>query len=113
MPFLLIAFFICLVWLVSLSVLYLKLYRHFPKTLTQSTGQNFKINVLKFNPFSDTGGDQSFVLSLLDRGGSGILLTSLHGRGATRIYVKKIINGKSEQELSTEEKQVLLQSQHE
>lgn len=63
--------------------------------------------VLKYNPYNDTGGDQSFSLALLDGKMDGILITSLHSRSGTRIYLKAIKLGKSELELSKEEVQVL------
>lgn len=70
-----------------------------------------KIGILRFNPFADTGGDQSFVLSLLDGTDSGIVVTSLHNRGITRWYAKNIKNGKGVgYELSEEEKKAIKQA---
>lgn len=70
-----------------------------------------KIGFLRFNPFSDTGGDQSFILSLLDNKDNGIVFSSLHGRGTTRLYVKKVLLGKGDDfELSDEEKKVIKQA---
>lgn len=66
-----------------------------------------KIGVVRFNPFRNTGGDQSFVLALLDNNDSGVLLTSIHGREGTRIYIKGVAFGKSEYTLSTEEEAAL------
>ncbi len=66
-----------------------------------------KLAVLKYNPYNDTGGDQSFSLALLDGRLDGIVFTSLHSRAGTRIYLKTIKSGKSELELSKEEAQVL------
>lgn len=66
-----------------------------------------KIGVVRFNPFRNTGGDQSFVLALLDNNDSGVLLTSIHGREGTRIYIKGVAFGKSEYKLSTEEESAL------
>jgi hypothetical protein len=67
-----------------------------------------KIGFLRYNPFSDTGGDQSFCLCVLNQHNTGFLLTSLHSREQTRIYAKSIIEGKSIQaELSKEESEVL------
>lgn len=63
--------------------------------------------LIKFNAFNDTGGEQSFALCLLDESKNGIVLTSLHGRDATRFYVKEISDGKSDQELSAEEKKAI------
>lgn len=67
-----------------------------------------KIGLLRFNPFSDTGGDQSFILSITDKHNSGIVLTSLHSRTGTRWYAKSVKNGKGiEHELSNEEEKVI------
>jgi len=66
-----------------------------------------KVNYLRFNPFEELGGDHSFSVSLLDGHDSGIIMTGLHSRERTRVYVKQIIKGKSKIELSKEEKNVL------
>lgn len=67
-----------------------------------------KIGMLRFNPFKDTGGDQSFILALLDAHDTGIVISSLHTRSGTRWYAKKVHNGNSgEYELSDDEKRVL------
>ncbi len=64
-----------------------------------------KVGLLRFNPFSDTGGDQSFILTILDNQDTGIVLTSLHSRGITRWYAKKVKQGVGvDHELSEEEK---------
>jgi len=68
-----------------------------------------KVGLVKFNPFNDQGGNQSFVLSLLDSNNSGLLITSLHARDGTRIYTKKVENGKAKSlQLSKEEKMSIL-----
>ena len=69
-----------------------------------------KISVVRFNPFGDTGGDQSFTLAVLDAHNSGYVLTSIHGREGTRVYVKPIDYGKSKYTLSSEEQQALAQA---
>jgi len=69
-----------------------------------------KIAIIRFNPFEDTGGDQSFALAALDRNNSGYVLTSIHGRGGTRVYIKPIDYGKSRYNLSSEEAQALKQA---
>ena len=67
-----------------------------------------KIGLLRFNPFSDTGGDQSFILAILNGHDDGILLSSLHGRTGTRWFAKTVKGGKGlEHELSNEEKSVI------
>lgn len=67
-----------------------------------------KIGLLRFNPFKDTGGDQSFILSLLDAHDSGVVITALYSRSGTRWYSKRVIKGKGlEHELSEDEKKSL------
>jgi hypothetical protein len=61
------------------------------------------VGLVRFNPFDDTGGNQSFALALLDANADGIVLSSLHSRAATRVYVKAILGGKSDGTLSAEE----------
>ncbi|EKD62103.1 MAG: hypothetical protein ACD_52C00303G0003 [uncultured bacterium] len=67
---------------------------------------------LRFNPFTDTGGDQSFALSLLDEKGEGFVISSLHSRENTRLYAKKIEDGKPVNNivLSKEEQEVIKQA---
>jgi len=70
-----------------------------------------KIGFKRFNPFTDTGGNQSFILSLLDENGDGVVISSLHSRENTRVYAKSIKNGDChDQELSKDEKEVIKQS---
>ena len=69
-----------------------------------------KISIVRFNPFGDTGGDQSFSLAVLDAQDSGYVLTSIHGRQGTRVYVKPVDFAKSKYTLSAEEQQSLNQA---
>lgn len=81
-----------------------KSYSH----LADMAGDSFqKIGVVRFNPFRRTGGDQSFVLAMLDSHDSGFLLTSIHSREGTRVYIKPITYGSSKHNLSTEEEAAL------
>ena len=66
-----------------------------------------KVGFLRFNPFQDTGGDNSFVIALLDGKDNGIVISSLYMREGTRLYAKEIKNGTPRQPLSEEEQQVL------
>jgi len=66
-----------------------------------------RIGLVRFNPFEDTGGNQSFALALLDAEEDGIIISSLHSRGATRIYAKAIAAGRPEAALSDEEAEAL------
>lgn len=66
-------------------------------------GSYQKFGMVRYNPFRETGGDQSFSLALLDLRDNGVVITSIHGREVDRIYAKEIINGKSKHNLSAEE----------
>lgn len=70
-----------------------------------------KMGLVRFNPFSETGGNQSFSLALLDGEDSGLVITSLHSREMTRIYAKPVKKQKADGfELSAEEKQAIKNS---
>jgi hypothetical protein len=67
-----------------------------------------KVSLKRYNPYHDTGGDQSFSLSLLDGHGNGFVITSLHSRSGTRVFAKPVRDGKEDGfELSNEEKSVV------
>ncbi len=66
-----------------------------------------KVGLVRYNPFAETGGDHSFTLSLLDGKLTGVLITCLHTRERTRIYIKDVKAGKSNLELSKEEQQAI------
>lgn len=65
------------------------------------------VGLVRFNPFQETGGDQSFALALLDGRGDGIVISSLHSRAVTRFYAKPIKGGTPQLSLSTEETQAV------
>lgn len=67
-----------------------------------------KIGLVRFNPFAETGGDQSFCLAVLDGNDSGLVISSLHSRDTTRVYAKPVKKGKAAgYELSDEEKRAV------
>lgn len=66
-----------------------------------------KVGVVRFNPFRDTGGDQSFVIALLDSKNNGIVLSSLYTREGNRVYTKPIKKGTSSYHLSKEEEEAI------
>jgi len=67
-----------------------------------------KVGIIRFNPFKDIGGDQSFALALLDGKDSGIVISSLHTREGTRIYSKPVAKGISEKYTLTEEEKMAI-----
>ncbi len=66
-----------------------------------------KVGFRRFNPFEDTGGDNSFVLALLDRQHNGVLISSLYNRDSVRIYGKRVERGRTPYPLIDEERAVL------
>lgn len=118
------------IWLLGLSFVLYKLFKLFTG-LTKGIGEDLakkgfaevkkrldylendgknhvqKVTLVRFNPFKELGGDHSFSLAILDAKDSGVVITSLHARDRTRIYMKTINKGKSENELSGEEKRTL------
>lgn len=66
-----------------------------------------RIGFLRFNPFRDAGGDQSFALVLTDHAGNGVVLSSLHARDGARIYGKPLAGWLSPYPLTDEERQVI------
>ena len=66
-----------------------------------------KIGIIRFNPFKEVGGDQSFSIALLNGENTDIVITSLYSQKGNRIYGKPIKNGKSQYSLSEEEKKAI------
>ncbi len=66
-----------------------------------------KVGTVRYNPYNETGGAQSFSLALLDAHQSGLVITGLHARDRTRVYVKQIKSGKSTFDLSKEEEMAI------
>lgn len=91
---------------------YKKIIEQIDQIKTESVNYIQKIGVVRFNPFDDIGGDQSFVIALLDSRDNGVVVTSLYARSSTRWYVKQVKAGKGVKlELSKEEKEAVKKSQ--
>ena len=66
-----------------------------------------KVALVRYNPFGDTGGDQSFCLAILDHTDSGYIISAVHARTGTRVYAKDIFDGESKHHMSKEEAKAL------
>lgn len=64
-----------------------------------------KIGLIRFNPFKEVGGDQSFSLALLNGKNNGLTISSLFTREGARIYAKSIIGGKADKYPLTKEEE--------
>ena len=66
-----------------------------------------KVGVVRFNPFRDTGGDQSFCVCLLDAQDKGLVISSLFTREGAKVFTKPIEAGLSKYPLTEEEKRAM------
>lgn len=124
---------VSLVWLAGVTVLVVKSKSFLEKLFPKSGGafkdklgevlkevnslEEFKAGSLKYvqkvalkryNPYKDTGGDQSFSLTLLDGNNNGVVITSLHSRAGTRVFAKPVKSGVQDRfEFSKEEQGVV------
>ncbi len=139
-------FFVLIAWVVGLSVIVLRMVRHY-NTLTGATNKTGlkdvlevmlvtqkglqsqtkdlykvldeirkdgrlhiqRVGLVRFNPFSDTGGSQSFTLSLLDGHDNGLVMTSLYARTGNRWYIKEVRAGKGKELVLSKEEQTAIQ----
>jgi hypothetical protein len=74
---------------------------------SQLEGAIQRVGVVRYNPFEDTGSNQSFVLAMLDARGDGFVLSSLHSRQSTRMFLKPVTGGKADGAISDEEAEAL------
>jgi hypothetical protein len=119
-----------IIWFVILTVVTVRMVRHYTRLTGQSTKTGLKeildsilemqsriqkeyvnhgkeieelqrtgihhvqrLGIVRFNPFSDTGGSQSFTFAMLDGNNNGIVMTSLYARTGNRWYIKKVHEG--------------------
>jgi hypothetical protein len=72
-----------------------------------SRGHLQRVGFLRFNPFRDAGGDQSFAAAVTDQDGNGVAISSLHSRDVTRVYGKPLAGWASPYPLTEEEEQAI------
>lgn len=77
------------------------------RTRTELADAIRHVSVVRYDAFGDMGGRLSFSAAMLDDGGDGLVLTSIHGRAETRSYIKGVKAGTSEAALSPEEQQAV------
>jgi hypothetical protein len=65
------------------------------------------LETIRFNPFPDQGSNQSFAVGMLNEEGDGLVISSLYSRDRMSVFAKPVKNGKSEYELSDEERRAL------
>lgn len=81
------------------------------KQIKQTKYYYQKLGLIRYNPFDRTGGKQSFVIALLDKENTGLILNFIYTKEGLRVYTKRVSQGKGEEyELSDEEKQAIEKS---
>jgi uncharacterized protein YlxW (UPF0749 family) len=65
------------------------------------------VAVIRYDAFTDTGGQLSWSMALLDDSGSGVVVTSIQGRNESRTYAKNVAGWTSETQLSPEEEDAI------
>ena len=66
-----------------------------------------RIGMVRYNPFPEVGGDQSFSIAVLDGNNNGFIITSHYLRESSRVYAKPVEQGKSKYQLSKEEENAI------
>ncbi|MCL5003731.1 MAG: DUF4446 family protein [Patescibacteria group bacterium] len=90
-----------------------KISRDLEKLNRESLGYLKNLKVVRFNPFNELGGNQSFAVSFMDGEGNGVVISSLHGRETTRVYAKPVKDFKEDGfEFSREEKDAISLASH-
>ena len=88
-----------------------ELEKQIQQTIQDSRVYFQKIGLVRFNAFGRTGVDQSFVLALLDKEQSGIVVNFIYTHDGVRIYTKRVKKGEGEEfQLSDEEKKAIKES---
>lgn len=86
----------------------LELERRLDRLALDSLANISKVDMVRFNPYQETGGDQSFSIALLNVEGSGLVITSLHSRSGTRVFAKPVERGKpTTHQLADEEQEAI------
>lgn len=62
-----------------------------------------RIGMVKYDAFSDMGGELSFALAMLNEHGDGIVVSTITGRQDNRTYAKQVRNGRPVLQPSAEE----------
>lgn len=93
------------VWQAYLTFLFIRIRN---KQVNAVAGDKYRLGLVKFNPFNEVGGDQSFCLALLIDRKLGIILTSLHARSGTRVYARQVdLDNINKEKITKEEKEAI------
>ncbi len=77
------------------------------ETVEKRMGQSIRgVGTVRFNPFRGTGegGNQSFASAFISEKGDGVVFSTLYSRERMSVFAKPLTGGKSEYELTDEER---------
>ena len=100
-------------YLKKLEESYQELSQKFESFKEKSKKDLQKVGMIRFNPFPEVGGDQSFSIAVLDADNNGFVITSHYLRELNRVYAKPIEKGISKYQLSKEEIEAINKAIHE
>ncbi len=63
--------------------------------------------LVRYDAYNEMSGRQSTTIALLDEERSGLVLSSIHHRDQARLYVKQVVAGQSDLQLSPEEEEAV------
>lgn len=86
------------------------IFSHIDKMQIDLTKTYSKLSLYKYNAFENQGGKLSFILVLLNHERDGVILHNIHNNDFTYMYAKKVSRGTTEETLTKEEKEVLLET---
>jgi hypothetical protein len=64
-------------------------------------------SLVRYDAYGELSGQQSSSIALLDERRSGVVVSSIHHRDSARVYVKQIVAGQAQLELSPEEQEAV------
>lgn len=73
----------------------------------KTDGCIYKIGLIRYNAYKDTGSNLSFALALLNENNDGVVLNGIYARDSSNIYCKTVKDGVSEYAISAEEKEAI------
>lgn len=65
------------------------------------------LSTVRFNPFKDSGGNQSFAIAMINEEGDGVVLSSLYSRERMSVFAKPIQKNVPQYDLTAEEAEAL------
>ena len=74
---------------------------------SEAGGSLRHLAVVRYDAFGDMGGRLSWSMALVDEGGNGTVLTSIHGRSDARTYAKDLTAWAGATPLSPEEEEAV------